>query len=155
MRKSIRPQEAKFDIDLETFSVKTPGAIQPHGFLVAVNPKSFVIECISQNAPQYLRGMADGLLGKSLNMILSEQQVADLKVSLNKQLNIPQLHHFTLLLKEEKKYFYGLVYQTQKVIILELEPTDSTAKPNTISFQGLIEDTLVRMQQVTYLSELL
>ena len=95
------------------------------------------------------------LLGKPLNFLLSETQIFDLKVALNKQSNIPQIQHFTIEVQGENQYFYGLVYPSEQLIVLEFEPTNAAVKPDVISFQGLLEDTLMEMQRVTYLQDLL
>ncbi|AFY36767.1 multi-sensor signal transduction histidine kinase [[Leptolyngbya] sp. PCC 7376] len=148
-------QQELFDRYPEGFPVRTPGAIQSHGFLLAVNPTTFVIEHVSQNVSSYLDQTAEKLLGESLHFIFSEQQILDLEAILNKQFHTPQTHHFAIEVQGKQCCFSALMHQIEELLILELEPTEAKSKQNIASFQEVLEDALMQMQQVTYLRNLL
>ena len=50
--------------------IHIPGAIQPHGVLVAVDPRSFAITQISANSAEFFGTQPQALLGRSLTTLM-------------------------------------------------------------------------------------
>lgn len=70
---------AEENIRLETCikePIRTPGAIQPHGVLFAVDPLTFIIEYVSDNAQVVSRHSAHQLLGASLALVVGDEALA-------------------------------------------------------------------------------
>ena len=79
--KSVRRQTI-LETYQETFPVRTPGAIQPHGVLLAINPTSWIIEQVSQNTRQHLGHSPEQILGQPLKRIFSANQIGRLQANL-------------------------------------------------------------------------
>jgi chemotaxis family two-component system sensor kinase Cph1 len=139
----------------EAEPIHIPGYIQAHGFLVAITADDFVIRYVSENINLLVNQPATDLLGKPLDALLAETDVAgaDLIAILNvgKRENTwsrMNPHRFRLNDKE----WNLIVHQNDDLIILELEPVVSTQ----INLdQQLIADALTEVQSNRTLSELI
>ena len=152
--KSVRRQTI-LETYQETFPVRTPGAIQPHGVLLAINPTSWVIEQVSQNTRQHLGHSPEQILGQPLKRIFSANQIGRLQANLAQRREGLNPLPLSLSLKGKKRYFDSLVHQTQAAIILELEPAPHKSETRFLDFHSRVSETLAQMQQVTNLPDFL
>ncbi|MBE9030342.1 GAF domain-containing protein [filamentous cyanobacterium LEGE 11480] len=152
--KSVR-QQAILATYRETFPIRTPGAIQPHGVLVAIDPATLTITQVSQNIQLVLGYAPFALLGKPLKILLSKTQLLQLTACLDTDFEHVNPLKLQFQLQGKMQYFDGIVHQTDAAIILELEPTASAATVEFISFHRLVKGSLNRMQQVAGLQNFL
>ncbi|AFY70392.1 multi-sensor signal transduction histidine kinase [Thalassoporum mexicanum PCC 7367] len=152
--KSIR-QQAILEAYQEIFPIRTPGAIQPYGVLIAIDPFTLTINYVSQNTRKYLGLEAKKLLGQPLDFLLSDQQIEILRNCLVKypdRLNSLQL---TLAYGDQSRCFDAFIHQAPVAIFLELELSDSTSATTFLEFHHWIQDILLRMQQASHLPDFL
>lgn len=80
--KSIASSTPAYPLTLQNCEdepIHIPGAIQPHGFLLAFDPVSGVIEVVSENAAAFLQKSSESLIGMSVEELLKPESAARLK----------------------------------------------------------------------------
>jgi len=110
--------------------IHIPGKVQSHGFLVAVDAKTFDITYISQNIAEFIDGDAKNWLGKNIKdlepVLLPNAPTTQLSQLLNLgagNKNFDSVNPFNVELNGEA--YYIVLTPSGSNIILEFEPTDS------------------------------
>jgi light-regulated signal transduction histidine kinase (bacteriophytochrome) len=101
--------------------IHIPGAIQPLGFLLALEPKTLAIRQASANATQYLGGDGEAILGRRLEDVmpwLPHPALAAIRLA---EPGVP--HHLCTIpgLSQGGPPLHALVHRSGDLIILELE----------------------------------
>ncbi|MEM9245211.1 MAG: GAF domain-containing protein, partial [Cyanobacteria bacterium P01_F01_bin.153] len=159
--KSVR-QKALLETYQEPFPIHTPGAIQPHGALLALAPDTLKIEQVSQNVDHYLGYEPGALLGQPLQNFVATDQLLKLDEVLQKEPVIP--HPLQLVLKihdldhnnsqPQERTFDTLVHLAEGRLIVEMEPI-SGADSGFLAVHGKVKGTLANMRQPPKLSDFL
>lgn len=90
-------QQAAADVtNCEREPIQTPGTIQPHGFLVAADPQTWLISHASENAGYYLGHETSRLLGATLVEVLG----ADLVTRIERALADPHVRRRALPVRQ-------------------------------------------------------
>ena len=153
--KSLRQKEI-LESYRETFPIRTPGAIQPYGALLAVNPGTFIVEQVSQNVRTYIGKSPKQLLGRPLRRVLSENQILKLKAAIASESEGLNWFQLTLSVKGKPAHFDVAVHQIQGVVIIELEPKIALSSERILFDSRVrIEKILSRLQQVKNISDFL
>ncbi|MEZ2302631.1 MAG: response regulator [Microcoleus sp.] len=135
--------------------IEIPNAIQPHGILIVFSRPDFTIEQVSANTELLLGISPYDLLGKSWETLLSQADLEKIKYGIDRDLKTAV--HIKLFLKKQQNatLFNGIIHGIgDNLILLELEPGDSTDRS---SFNGLFQVTkgiLSQMQKAANLTEM-
>jgi len=110
--------------------IHIPGKIQSHGFLIAVNSKSYNISYVSQNIEGYTGVNATGLLGKNITELEDQLAIASDTASLQQLLNLAKgsknSDTINPLAIDVKGTNYNLIIShSTNDLVLEFEPTES------------------------------
>ncbi|AYN94609.1 GAF domain-containing protein [Pseudomonas sp. LTJR-52] len=134
-------------IRCESEPIHIPGAIQPHGYLIAFREADTRVQHISANLPTLLDCKADAVLGQPLAKILNAQALSQVKQAL-RQPDFDEVN--PLLLTVGGHEYEGLLHQHDGLIFLELE----RAQPTSPSDGVLNSRALRRLQKVRTLADL-
>jgi light-regulated signal transduction histidine kinase (bacteriophytochrome) len=130
------------------------GAIQPHGFLLALSEPEFKIVQASANTQEYLGIEPENLLGQSLNILLASQFVEVLRQSLKDVDSVSPLN-LSIRTPTGERFFEGRVQRIESVILLEVEPTTSSSAASVLSVHALVRGAIAKLQRVSSLTEFL
>lgn len=131
--------------DIEPIHI--PGAIQPHGVLVAMTEPDLVVFQVSANVHELLGTTADRALGRPLADLLgAEGGEAVAQALLRRE---PATAN-PLRLQVAGGSFDGLVHRTDVATILELEP----APVDTPSADRILRDVMSRLQRAASIEDL-
>jgi chemotaxis family two-component system sensor kinase Cph1 len=122
-----------FQVDLTNCDrepIHIPGKIQSHGFLVAVNSKSYIISYISKNIEQYVDVVAQDLLGKHITELEPLLELSADSTSLTQLLNLAKASKkedvINPLAINVKGAGYNLILgKSNDELVMEFETTDS------------------------------
>lgn len=103
----------------ESEPIHIPGSIQPHGFLLAINPHTGIIQFCSNNVTSYLQVTPQQVLQQPLNTFFSNEEIGCLY-------NRPQAEegdvtHPCVFTYDNIKY-NTTVYTSGDLLVLEFEP---------------------------------
>ncbi len=108
--------------------IQIPGAIQPHGVLLALREPSLAVSQVSENVARILGRQVEEVLGEPLSSILDAASAAAVWAALSgdrwQELN--PLH-----ISARGRHFDGIVHRHQGAAILELEPLTGPREPGT------------------------
>lgn len=100
--------------------IRTPGAIQPHGYLLALETQTLVVQHASANLASLVGRDLGEILGRRLTDWLDTADAANLHAAL-KVADLPD-SDAPLLLTLKGKLFEGTLHRNSGLSILELEP---------------------------------
>jgi light-regulated signal transduction histidine kinase (bacteriophytochrome) len=134
-------------IRCESEPIHIPGAIQPHGFLLAFGQVDMRVQHISANLPVLLNCEVDAILDQPLANILNTQEFLRVQEALRQP-------HFDesnpLPMTVGNREYEGLLHQHDGLIFLELEPISSPAQSDSM----LNSRRLRRLQKARTLEDL-
>ena len=115
--------------DLEPIHV--PGAIQPHGALLALDEATLRVVMASANVSEYLDGEAASAVGSELGRLVDAAGVDVVRAVLA----APDLQEANPLLIASRRgvVFDGILHRADGLVVLELEPA---IDPDGVSFSG-------------------
>lgn len=114
--------------------IHAPGAIQPHGALIGVDPLTFVVTTVSENVSDLL-GVPAPVLGRPLAEVFGAGFADDVRVSASGA----DVEANLLDLVVGEHAFDAIVHPRDDVIIVELEPVPSASlQHSTSSLYGLL-----------------
>lgn len=124
---------SEYQVDLTNCDrepIHIPGKIQAHGFLVAINSKSYAISYISENTAAFIGKKAEYFLGKSvnelekfLNISGEEKQLTDLLNLAKHSKNFDSINPYQISINQTN--YNILLSISNEEIILEFEPAAS------------------------------
>ncbi|PZR21605.1 MAG: histidine kinase [Citrobacter freundii] len=138
--------------------IHIPGAVQPHGFLLALAPGTLIIEKASLNTKEFLDKDAQSLIGQQLTAL--EQHIIPVKAgsSLMELVrlatitsNLEQINPQPVLVNGREMLF--VIHQYLDHIICEFEPMQSNY--DTITLQKIMTTALSVIQSSASFQELL
>ena len=139
--------------------VRTPGCIQGHGLMLALNPADLVVTQASENWPGWNGRSVESMLGQPLAQVLGQaegKRVTDLLAS--EVLEGNPLYALTTRLATGPKAGVSLdlsIHLADGVLIAELEPTgrDSAPPISAGDYYSMVKQTLVRLKAAASLAE--
>jgi len=106
--------------------IRTPGAIQPHGVLLALDEVSWTVQQVSINTQALLARTPESLLGQSVEAALGEEQAAIIRqVAMSHDLNEAN----PLPMVCNGRAVDGILHRHDGVLMLEIE--DSVQMPTS------------------------
>jgi light-regulated signal transduction histidine kinase (bacteriophytochrome)/DNA-binding response OmpR family regulator len=134
----------------ELEEIHTPGSIQPHGILLALQEPDLKILQISNNTEEFFGIPAHFLISKNLSELFPLQQIGCLKKCIS-QNNPEQLNPINLSCQYQDKtlFFDGIIYRHENLVILELEPASFSSKSSEteLSFYHLVKASILKIQK--------
>ena len=134
--------------------IHIPGSIQPHGVLLALSSDLEIVQ-VSNNTQIFLGKEPEDLLSQPLSYLLEARQVEAIKQALAKKISSANALKVSIMTLDGERYFDGIVHRIEDVVILELEPTDSSCELSFSSFQALAGEAIAKMQSTSNLTEFL
>lgn len=141
--------------DCEAEPVATPGAIQPHGVLLVLDPYLKIMQ-VSENAPQVVGSKVEDLLDQPLSTLLGEKQAqsirskveAETERSVDPYLRTLPHSELTIEVNGREKDFDGIIHRNeQDMLLLELEPRDLFDGYAVEDPYQLTKSAILKMQQ--------
>ena len=139
--------------------VRTPGCIQGHGLMLAVNPADLVVAQASENWPDWTGQPLEAVLGQPLAKVLGEVEAGRVaEMVAHEVLESNPLYALTLRLPTSAQPGVSLdlsIHLADGVLIVELEPTgrgDSPAVTDS-DYYSMVKKTLVRLKAAASLAE--
>src|SRR5262245_21424315 len=96
--------------------IHIPGAIQPHGALIALDERSLTIVQVSENSQQFLGARPEGLLNRPIDQILPRRVVEAALGAPNLAAENP------LQVNVQGKDFDALLHRAGELVLVEFEP---------------------------------
>ena len=140
---------------VESELIHAPGSIQPHGVLLVLEELEFKVVQASSNTEDYLGICPEQLLGRSLQDLLSLEQVQLL------QRHAPKSNHQRVPLRlswrvrEQLRPFNGGLFRSHHDLVLELEPAQLPQEDSITNVQILLGRAIAHIKQTHSLPELL
>jgi light-regulated signal transduction histidine kinase (bacteriophytochrome) len=128
--------------------IHIPGAIQPHGVLLAIREADYVILQASANAPARLTG-GRAVLGAQLSAVLGMPSSDAIRVVLNRGAARASTTIQTLA-----GTFDATAYRSGGLAVIELEAADASAMVTPDAFRDMIRETLLHVEAATTLAGL-
>jgi len=122
------PTAPSVDIDTcDNEPIHIPGAIQPHGVLLALTAGSLVVQQVAGDTQGVLGATPEELLGQSVETWLGAAQVARLQDALRVQRGLTRsLPMFEVILLKDGRMLDAFVHEGDGVTILEFERARAT-----------------------------
>ena len=139
--------------------VRTPGCIQGHGLMLALNPAGFVVTQASENWPDWNGLPLGSMLGQTLAQVLGQAESERVAVLLASELlEGNPLYALTTRLASGPKAGVALdlsIHLADGVLIAELEPTGRDNAPPTTAgdYYSMVKQTLVRLKAAASLAD--
>lgn len=101
--------------------IQIPGAIQPHGMLLAIEEQSGRIVSVSANAREFVGRDAAALLNSRVEALLGPHSLDGLRRAADNAISVMPAHAERLTLSHNSEEFDMLVHRSDGVFIVELE----------------------------------
>ena len=105
----------------ENEPIHTPGCVQPHGILFALNPRDLSIEQVSDNVQSLVGQEPSSLVGEQISAVLGQETARRLRGMLAIS-NLSRPQRFEIESGGGRKV--GVVHVLDEVLVLEVEPAD-------------------------------
>lgn len=144
------------DSNCESEQIHLLGSIQPHGFLVASNLDSFIVENVSANFDQLTGQKYQDLLGTHLRDFVGIQRFFEIEAALEKD-DLKSICPFTFFPNDQKsaRPFQINVHQHDGLLILEGEPFTGNSLDETRIFRQALTSVFPELFASKSISELL
>ena len=131
--------------------IHIPGAIQPYGALLVLNPASMEILQASQSCLAHLGLAPTELVGKSFAIVFGSTAAMDVTRMLAAGV---QGAFCRMQLGNTSRDFDGFIHRSEGVAILEIEPASSTETVTVERMSFLMRDTVRRLERAESMIEL-
>ena len=148
---SAAPAHAELN-GCEREPVHIPGAVQPHGVLLAIDPRDLTIVAISENAETILGIAPKGLLGGTVAAIAVDRERAGLMESLLRD-DVEERNPFELTTPAGRVLTMS-AHRYDGRIILECEPWNAAPELERTYVYNRVRGSLVRLQSTASLRDL-
>jgi two-component system, chemotaxis family, sensor kinase Cph1 len=137
--------EPRVDVSqCDTEPVHIPGAIQPHGILLVLDPLDLTITGVSDNAQRIIGVAPRALLGRSITSILAPRDRAEIPQVLALK-NLEERNPFSLTL-ESGESVEAAAHRHDGRLIVECEPQDTSASFQRSYLYNRARGSLVRLR---------
>jgi two-component system, chemotaxis family, sensor kinase Cph1 len=121
--------------------IHIPGAIQPHGVLIALDESSLAIVQVSENSLNFFGAGPNELLNRPIDQILPRRLLEEALGASNLAAEMP------LPISVQGKEFDTLLHRTGGLVVMEFEPVDR--KRNFSNFYRTLQDAMNRVQSAS------
>lgn len=132
------------------------GHIQPHGVLFVLKEPELTILQVSSNTFELFDIPAKTLLNQNLSYFLDQEQINKLRKSLENNPELKTINPVKLSVKTKEKSLVldGIIYRSEKNLILELEPAISEESISFLNFYHSVREAASKMQDASDLKNL-
>lgn len=134
--------------------IHIPGAIQPHGVFLALDPSNGIILQVSENCEQHLERSPDELLGSCIESLMPAESYGLLRSALKsddlRKKNPIGLAFHT---RAGQNHFDGILHQTDDLVILELEPKADEQLIDFASYYHNVRESILSLQNTRTIDE--
>jgi len=147
-----------FEVDLTNCDrepIHIPGYIQPHGVLLALQePELTILQC-SNNTYSLIGRNPEELLNQPLSIFLESEQINFLKDCLS-QGDLQLVNPLEIAIKSgiENLHYDAIMHRTNKILVLELEPTFLEKTNGFFKFYHLVKQAISKLQLASCVLEL-
>ncbi len=125
--------------------IHIPGSVQPHGALLAVDPKTLRIAQAGGDTNRIFGAEPFELIGESIVSLLPADRVARLQTMLSTEGPMMRpVHMFTIISKVDAATIDTFTYRSGDALVLEFEPTDENQPEDALA---LVQSMLAYVQQ--------
>jgi photoactive yellow protein len=126
----------------ENEPIRTPGLIQPHGVLLAIDPTSLIIEQVSENCELVLGRTPRELIGESPQTFLGQRQFEELTAALSRA----AFSGSTNVVAGPQQQRMDCIYSRfEDTLLLELHPGSAAPRLDLLAASLSVEAPLARM----------
>lgn len=144
-------------VDLDNCSrepIHIPGAIQPHGVFMALDPSSGVILQISENCERHLQRAPSEILGASIEALMPGEVYGLLRKALRSDdLRKTNPIDLTFLVHDHQLHFDGILHHSEGLVILELEPKTQQQLIDFPSYYHNVRESILSLQNTRTIDE--
>ncbi|MBE9166823.1 GAF domain-containing protein [Pleurocapsales cyanobacterium LEGE 06147] len=134
--------------------IHAPDSIQPHGMVFALEEPQLKIILVSNNSLEFLGLHPRELLSKKLKDLFGSEQIKAIETYLAEDFDSISPRKISLHIHNKKAIFDGIIHRSNGIVILELEPTQSSEEGSFFRFHDLVKGSMNKMQNASNLSEL-
>jgi chemotaxis family two-component system sensor kinase Cph1 len=138
--------------------IHIPGAIQPHGFLIALDVTTWTVRYASENAGDFLAVTATAALGRSVEELFAPATVAALRQAATNPLFTQRalfIAHEQSAGKRRSSSFTLLAHQHRGCVIIEGEVFEGELQPGPLGVHHEMDKLLAGMEAATDMRSLL
>ncbi len=141
-------EASAFAVDLtncDRESIHIPGSVQPHGALLAVDPKTLRVLQAGGNTSRFFRAEPFELIGEIIVSLFPPDRVARLQELLSAESAMMRpLHTFTIISKDDAATIDTFIYRSGDAVVLEFEPAGESQPEDALA---LVQTMLAYVQQ--------
>ena len=136
--------------------IHIPGTIQPHGFLVVLDPIELTIRFLSQNVEEYTDFKLDQLLGQSVGVLVGSDVLKQLD-QVKGDADFEPINPFVLSLENAKGEAVKMdasLTRNEKYLLLDVEPSSIQDQTAFLSFYHQIRNVVRDLISAEYLQDI-
>ena len=130
--------------------LRRPGAIQPHGILLAIAASNKIIQHVSNNTRDFLGIDPSNLLGQPIANFVSENLLQPVE---NQPIGASIFSTLSLQTPLGEQEFDAIAHRTAEAIIVELEPKKPERQGDLPNFSDWVRGTLANLQMSSTLTQ--
>jgi light-regulated signal transduction histidine kinase (bacteriophytochrome) len=134
--------------------IRTPGSIQPHGFLLTLSPADLVVQQASANLAHWIGLAAESVLGLPLAQVVGDIGAARVKAEIEASPAVSRPAYIGTITAGNGAHFDVLVHAWDSLLILEFEGVDRRRAADFRHLYPLIGDFLVKVNQPASIPEM-
>ncbi|HET9237055.1 MAG TPA: ATP-binding protein [Oligoflexus sp.] len=134
--------------------IHIPGAIQPHGVFLSIDPSNGAILQVSENCEQHLERSPEELLGSCIEALMPAESYGLLRSALQSDdLRKKNPIGLTFHTRAGPNYFDGILHQADGLVILELEPKADAQLIDFASYYHNVHESIYSLQNTRSIDE--
>jgi light-regulated signal transduction histidine kinase (bacteriophytochrome) len=134
--------------------IRTPGSIQPHGFMLTLSPTALVVQQASSNLESWIGIPAQQAIGRPLAQVVGETAAARIAAEIESNPAVSRPAYIGTITAGNGAHFDVLVHVWDSLLILEFEGVDRRRAADFRHLYPLIGDFLVKVNQPASIPEM-
>ncbi|WP_292037598.1 ATP-binding protein [Massilia sp. UBA6681] len=134
--------------------IRTPGSIQPHGFMLTLSPAALVVQQASANLESWIGTPAQEAIGRPLAEVVGETAAARIGAEIESNAAVSRPAYIGTITAGNGAHFDVLVHAWDSLLILEFEGVERRRAADFRHLYPLIGDFLVKINQPASIPEM-
>lgn len=136
--------------------IHIPGAVQPHGVLVALQSSNGEISHLSENIHEVFGIAAADLLGKPIETLFQPEEAEErMRVLLREVEDEKPVYLYTVNIRNHDTPFDAIAHRNGEVLFIEFEPSSQRRDLSAPGLYRLVQQSAIRMQQSRVVEDLM